>query len=237
MVFPVFGARGGPEGDLEEICGTAFSIGFGVFMTAGHVLKRAFTHQVAGIGFPGTGGLWRCLSIDERELFDDLDIGICKAEVLDAPTFPWGNGEALLWPEAVQAVGYPHGLDLALRAVVLRAFQGHIVSERRFGGLPGLPEVYELSFSCPRGISGAPIWTTEGDRRVAGVIVSNAIMEMEVYSEKEVLKEPSKGTILIKTEALHLGIAITPKEIFALRSKLLRATMGDWLMMGGLLET
>ena len=62
-------------------------------------------------------------------------------------------------------------------------------------------------------------------------------MEMEVYSEKEVLKEPSKGTILIKTEALHLGIAITPKEIFALRSKLLRATMGDWLMMGGLLET
>lgn len=40
VVFPVFGAGAGPKGDLEELCGTAFSIGPGVFMTAGHVVKR-----------------------------------------------------------------------------------------------------------------------------------------------------------------------------------------------------
>jgi len=236
VVFPVFGAGAGPKGDLEELCGTAFSIGPGVFMTAGHVVKKAFTHQVAAIGFPGAPGLtWRGSSIDERELFDDLDIGICKARVPHAPPAPWGGGEPLLLSEEVQTVGYPHGLDLALRMVVVRAFQGHIVSERKFGGLPGLPRVYELSFPCPKGISGAPIWTTEGEGRVAGVIVSNAIMEMEVYKETEVLKEPHKETILIKTEALHLGIAITPTAIFALRSGLLGGTVGEWLTEQGLL--
>jgi hypothetical protein len=237
VVFPVFGASGGPGGDLEEICGTAFCIGPGVFLTAGHVLERAFTHQVAAIGYPGdAGSKWRGSSIDERELFDDLDIGICKARVPDATQIPWGRGEPLLLSEEVQTVGYPYGLDLALRTVVVRAFQGHIVSERKFGGLPGLPTVYELSFPCPRGISGAPIFTTEGDGRVAGVIISNAIMEMEVYSEREVVREPPKETILIKTEALHLGIAITPREILALRSRLLGGTVHDWLTMQGLLE-
>jgi hypothetical protein len=103
LVFPVFGAGGGREGDLEELCGTAFSIGPGVFMTAGHVLGKAFTHQVAAIGFSGApGSTWRGSSIDEREIFDDLDIGICKAGVPHAPPPPWGNGEALLLSEEVQ---------------------------------------------------------------------------------------------------------------------------------------
>jgi len=183
LVFPVFGASGGPTGDLEEICGTAFSIGADVFMTAGHVLKSAFTHQVAAIGYPGIPGkTWRGSSIDEQEVFADLDIGICKAQVPHSPPIPWGQGPILL-SEEVQSVGYPHGLDLTLRTVVLRAFQGHIVSERKFGKLPQLPWVYELSFQCPRGISGAPIWKTEGQSGVGGVIIGSDILEMEGYSE------------------------------------------------------
>jgi hypothetical protein len=96
--------------------------------------------------------------------------------------------------------------------------------------------VYELSFQCPRGISGAPIWTTEGEGRAAGVIIGNDIMEMEVYSEKEILKEPHQETILIKTEALHLGIAITPTAILALRSRLLGGAVADWLKGQDLLK-
>jgi hypothetical protein len=228
VVFPVFGA-GGPKNEPEEICGTAFAIGDGVFMTAGHVLKNALTHKVAAIGYPANNGSsWSASSLQATELLD-CDIGICKADISHWGPLDWAGGEPLLLSEDVQAIGYPYGLDLEARTVVVRAFQGHVVSERKFGGLKDWPRVYELSFQCPRGLSGAPLFPRESEGRVAGVIIGNAIMEMEVYRESEVLKEPEKETILVKTEALHLGIALTPREILGLSSHILGGTVRDWL--------
>ena len=204
-------------------------------MTAAHVLERASSHEVAAIGYPATESSWRAVTIDDHECLA-LDIGICKANVPHGPPIPWGSGDSLLLSEEVQAIGYPYGLDLRLRIITVRAFQGHIVCERKFEHLPELPRVYELSFQCPRGLSGAPIWTVEGEGRVAGVIIGNAITEMEVYSEKETSRESNKEVVLIKTEALHLGIAITPKEILPLPSKLLGGAVGDWLEANQLLR-
>jgi len=206
-------------------------------MTAGHVLEKVFSHRVAAIGFPGsTGARWHGSSIREKELLG-CDIGVFRAEeVPHAPALNWGDGGSLLLCEGVQAIGYPYGLDLELRTVVVRAFQGHIVSERKFARLAERPRVYELSFQGPRGLSGAPLLTTEGEGRVAGVIVGNAITEMEVYSEREELKEPGRETVLIKTEALHLGIAVTANEILNLRSQLLGGTVREGLKASSLLR-
>jgi len=51
FVLPVMGTV--PEGDKyvsREACGTAFPIGGGVYLTAAHVLARAQTFPMPGLG-------------------------------------------------------------------------------------------------------------------------------------------------------------------------------------------
>jgi hypothetical protein len=233
FALPVFGAGGK---DIKRICGTAFPIGPRVFMTASHVLETAFTHDVVAIGFPSEDRLsWRGSTITEKESLGN-DISICKAAVPHADPLTWGTGKSLAIFEEVQAMGYPYGLDAQNRSIAFRGFKGHVVSEVRFAGLAERPKVYEVSFQCPRGISGAPLWL-ERNAEVAGVIISNAIMEMEVSSEKEIIKETNKETVLIKLEALHLGVALTAQEIIKLRSMLLEGTVGEWLTSQNLLRS
>jgi hypothetical protein len=89
--------------------------------------------------------------------------------------------------ETVRATGYPHGLNAASQALGARSFQGEIVADvRRWERLPARPPVYELSFQCPRGLSGAPLLHPVRDKMptVAGVILGNEIVDMTVYSEE-----------------------------------------------------
>jgi len=240
-VFPVFGASTGrTETEVKELCGTAFPIGPGIFVTAGHVLRNALTHKTAAIGFgtEGRSSSWIGSPIRDTE-FLDHDMGLCRAAVP-----PSARVMSLVWedraPEplrtAVGALGYPYGLDIESNMIIVRAFRGHIVCERFQKQLPGSPRVYELSFPCPRGLSGAPLWLDD-DALVVGVVVGNHITEMEVYSETEVEKETGRETVFRKTEALHLGLAVTSQAILGLRSTMLKGTVKEWLSQEGLLRS
>lgn len=145
---------------------------------------------------------------------------------------PWRFGE-LPRLETVQTVGFPHGLEPG--EIITRAFRGEIVSGRVWKRLPASPRVYELSFMCPRSLSGAPLFTTELSPSVVGTINGNVITCITVYSETERHVEDGEETIHEKTEALHLGLAIQSGAMASVRSKLLGCTLGDWLHKKGLL--
>jgi len=163
-VFPVIAAAGeGANRELLDVCGTAFPVGGGAFLTAGHILTRA------------------------------------------------------------------------LSVIAVRAFVGHTVCSRRLFRLPAAPLIHELSFACPRGLSGAPLWRVSlRSATVVGMILANEITEMTVYSEKERLVDPAGTRELVKTEALHLGLALSAQAIVSVTSNTLGgSTIGDWLRRHG----
>jgi hypothetical protein len=68
---------------------------------------------------------------------------------------------------------------------------------------------------------------------VEGMIIGNEVTEMIVYTEKEQLVEPDKTRELIKTEALHLGLALSAQVIVSITSSILGGSIGDWLRKYG----
>lgn len=70
-VFPVIG--GDPKGDsaitIRAVLGTAFSIGGGVFMTAGHTIPNARGHGAASLGSP-EAGRWQGTPIQDPEVLE-----------------------------------------------------------------------------------------------------------------------------------------------------------------------
>ena len=131
--------------------------------------------------------------------------------------------------EKVHSVGYPYAIDRANNCMGMRAFSGHIVSPRDWPQLQTIPRIYELSYQCPRGLSGAPLWTESSPVKVVGVILGNSITEMEVYSERETDSHGEKTTVYQKVEALHLGVALQTAALMDVRSSLLGTTIGEHL--------
>ena len=89
-------------------------------------------------------------------------------------------------------------------------------------------QVYELSFPCPRGLSGAPITTNTHDPQIAGVVVGNHSTKMLIFTDSERLQEGTE-TIVERYEALQLGIAIPNVQLFDIKSQLLKGTIGNHL--------
>ena len=94
------------------------------------------------------------------------------------------------------------------RSQGIRSFVGHVVSATTFGRLAPDPLSYELSFQCPRGLSGAPLLTRHDDSMlITGVVIGNQRTEMLVFSERESVSD-MKEVITERFEALQLGIAL-----------------------------
>ena len=82
------------------------------------------------------------------------------------------------------------------------------MSATTFGRLAPDPPSYELSFQCPRGLSGAPLLIRHGDSMlITGIVIGNQRTEMLVFSERESVSDV-KEVITERFEALHLGIAL-----------------------------
>ena len=95
----------------------------------------------------------------------------------------------------------------------------------------------ELSFPCPRGLSGAPVIRMKPEpQRIIGVVLASTITDETVYQEEEKSIEDGTETVFTKTEALHLGLAIRADAVFGIKSDLLGCTLGDWLQRHGLRE-
>jgi hypothetical protein len=218
---------------IDEVCGTAFPIGENLFLTCEHVLRSAATHGWQGLGYLANTDV-RVAKFEEIELFEQIDIALCRATVPARHFLSWSRElEAML--RDVQVCGYPYALDSRGMTLRVRAFRGPIVCCRIGHELKAKPLIYELPFLCPRGLSGAPLWSVGLPAKVLGVVFGNAITEMEVYRETETLKEGAETTTLLKTEALHLGLAVPVQAILPIRSGLLGTTLGEYLETQGLL--
>jgi trypsin-like peptidase len=229
-----------PDGDKyvsREACGTASQIGGGVYLTAAHVVARAQTFPMAALAVIPDGRKGTLHRITEIETFPDFDLAIFRAGKANfGQTFRWTDAPAALLDE-VRAFGYPWGFNPESGHVNVRGFSGEVVGGTPIDRLPARPHGIELSFPCPRGLSGAPVIRMKPEpHRITGVVIASTITDVTVYREEEKSIEGDKESIFIKTEALHLGLAIRADAVFGIKSDLLRCTLGEWLHRHGLRE-
>ena len=228
-VFPVVGGSNFEkvgDNDWKAIChdiyGTAFTIGPNVFMTAGHVLRAAAENEFVGLGEVIEGNL-HTRKATNFEIIEAYDIGLIQVPWGRCRGFPWTTFERPML-EAVHSTGYPYAIDRFNNSFGMRAFTGHVASMRDWPQLKPVPRIYELSYPCPRGLSGAPLWTVSSPVKVVGVILGNNITEMD------------KTTVYQKVEALHLGVALQTGALTGIYSALLGKTIGEHLRGAQLLN-
>jgi hypothetical protein len=239
FVLPVMGATPGPRGRAKvvEACGTAFPIGKDTCLTAAHVWERvqSFPFQTLAVMDNPQSGEAKLVQIGAGEAIAGVDIAIIRVPTVEFRTVPsWSVTPTALLDE-VETFGYPYGFDPESETFNVRGFRGEIVGGRVLACLAARPAALELSFACPRGLSGAPLIRTAPASAVIGVIVGNAITEMIVYQEEEKLTEGGRESVFTKTEAMHLGIAVKVSEILPLQSRLLDGTIDAWVRRCGLL--
>ena len=228
-VFPVVvGEQNKPPAGpvvLKQIYGTAFSIGDDWFLTAGHLIKEVRIHPWFGIAYPHGEGT-KVTPILDSEIVDGSDIGIFTAKPPYSKPFGWTSGKMPM-ASAVQTTGFPYAMDLEHSAISVRSFVGNIVSAGPCFRLTDKPDAYELSFQCPRGLSGAPLCTSmTNDPRIVGVIVGNSSTEMLVYTDKEITRETDtpQETIIERYESLQLGIAVQGNYLFGIESRIMNGS-------------
>ena len=235
-VFPVVGGELSSDGQVllaTDVYGTAFPIGGGHWITAGHVVRSAAAHPLSAIGVP-SGERWATRSIKAFEVIESHDIAVFTAEHSDVDLMPWVAG-ALPITIPVSSVGYPYALNRELRSIDLRGFRGYIVSNTTTTVLPARPPVYELQFQCPRGLSGAPLVLEDPHSRVCGVVLGHATTEMLVMTDRETAADGTTTTVHERYEMLQLGIAVQSSALLPLRPDLLGKTVHEHLVAHGLL--
>jgi len=211
ITFPVAALKGKIEKpEVIGVFGTCFSVGPEVFLTAGHVITNATEAGRVAVGCAQSGG-WKFSEVDQSEVFEDMDLAVFRAD---------GVSACILTPVAytpplgvpVFTVGYPFAYDPDLNVIDPRVFYGNLVAStfdaKRF---PSLPRLYEVSFMCPRGLSGAPLFQKE-NLNVLGVVLGNRSIEMTVLSSREREESGNETTIYEKVEALNIGIALASKN-------------------------
>jgi hypothetical protein len=241
-VFPVIAGDSVPASGsnlasvaVREVYGTAFCLFENFFVTNEHVIKNASEHTWWGLAF-AEAGVWKAASVDHYERVVGLDIGILSASLPSAKWLKWRSDELSMLAD-VQTTGFPYGLDVSSSKLRMRSFRGTVVSSRTWDGLAAKPRVYELSFPCPRGLSGSPLWKPGNPPSVAGVVFGNSITEMIVNRDVEKTKEGSETTVYERVEALHLGMAIQTQSILSVQSSLFGLRIGDLLRDKDLLDS
>jgi hypothetical protein len=180
---------------------------------------------------------WLCEGRGEIDEAADLGLLHCPNTDASRLAFRWrpSQVEDLGLLHDVWSAGYPFALNTETGYFYVRAFRGHIVGEGAFQDLRGNPGIYELSFHCPRGLSGAPLVSGRDDQQqLVGVVIGNKSTSMTVFRRTETEKEGATVRELIQDEVMHIGVAIKARSVFAVRFGSLGCTIGEWLSRHGL---
>lgn len=210
------------ESDVNNVrlLGTAFNIGEGQYVTAGHVAELARASKNAYIRQYEPEGNVTGHGILDTYVMPDLDFGLLFAKDLQSYVPSWVTDLVAL-PADVETVGLAYGWDVKDKHFHMRFFKGHIVSALWTGsGEPVLEPVrqrpnpryweLELSFPCPRGLSGAPLFLrTKYGLSVLGVIIGNTTSTMNVLTSVEEVESGGRFERHEVHEYLHLGRAIS----------------------------
>jgi hypothetical protein len=241
--FPVVGGILQPTDtrdliEIKQVHGTAFYIGGNTFITAGHVLKGVIKNPWYGIGYIEKGEFidripWKVERIFSYEIIEDWDIAFFRSIAPTAKALSWETSELPMLAN-VASCGYPFAFDPERVMINIRCFRGYIVSQPKFYLLNANPRIYELSFQCFRGISGAPL-ISDSPLKITGIIIGNQKSQIMVFSNKESLQEGDKETIVEQYEAFNIGVAIQSRALFEIKSELLGKTLKEHLQDNGLL--
>ncbi len=239
-VFPVLGGKLTNDGKFEpfEIYGTAFYIGNDFFVTCAHTINNASEEdRIMAIGYQNEQGAFSfSLVLDSETFEEENDSGIMLAHIPRAQTYPWLK-EKLAMINDVVSCGFPYGFDDEHSEILIRAFKGHIMSVGFYNKFKSKPLHYELSYQCPRGLSGAPlIFVYKNQPLVCGMTIGDDITETIVYSYKYINEDDGKTTTEKTTEALHRGIAVQVESFLKLKSRLLNMTVEEYLNKENLLK-
>jgi hypothetical protein len=222
--YPIFaGEQRVDEYVPKNVFGTASHIGNNHFITTSHTIKNALQSGIVKIGFAINRKLY-FVNICESETLDDLDLCLFRLEENLSPyktlNISFNRLEML---EDVSTAGFPHGLDFENNVLRNRALKGYIVNHGPFFRFHKKPLAYELSFQCPKGISGAPLMKFYPNKQqfiVHGYIIGNTNTEITVFTEKETSSNGIHTSIYEKTESTKYGIAINNQELQEINSSL-----------------
>jgi V8-like Glu-specific endopeptidase len=242
MVCPIlFGNRLNSETvEIKQVYGTAFYIGNNLFLTAGHCLSKIKERQFLGVGYPQPSktelGL---VAFKYGETFDEYDVALVETD-RDVPHIEiqkWSL-DVVTSLHDVWTAGYPHALDISdMGFVAQRAFKGHTVSHIPFKRLPkgGFVDAYELSFMVPKGISGAPVFSS-GSTTILGMILGMKETGMEVCREFEASDDGKIAEFVYSRQIMYYGVAVTAQAIAKIHSKKLGSTIGEYLKQENLID-
>jgi hypothetical protein len=239
LICPLIAGQPTPDRSfhVQNIFGTAFSIGGQtLFLSAGHSISTAQEEGTVVLGFPHSGGFAMC-QVDEVEVFPNYDVGIVrvKKRIQHMRGIRW-CADTSTGRDDVIAIGFPHAFDPSEGSITSRGFKGHIVGSYRYSRLAANPLCHELSFQAPRGLSGAPLLLLRQDEPiVAGVVVCNRAIEMEVYRDVEILDDGKTRDTFIRFEALQLGLAVDGAALLEVTSRILGSTLREHLQRHNLL--
>lgn len=217
----------------NNVYGTAIYLEHNRFLTAGNVLQDAIGHEQFGLGY-NIGSEWHSAPIIRHELHPEHDIGIFEASVPGAKAWQWEFSEQALL-SAVQTIGYPHVPDLSRSVPNMRAFRGYVVSTFTSTALRAEPRCYELSFACPRGLLGAPLFTVNRNPKLTGLLIGNKAAQLLVYCDREGKADTPEGGEL-RYDTLPLGVALQTSALKGLVSPLLGGTAWEYLTKNSLVS-
>lgn len=166
----------------EKVTGTAFHIRNDQFVVAAHSLSKALEHEHAGLGRL-VNDRWAYHQITDYEIVSGYDMAFVKAKIPDVKALKWDFSEQQPLTD-VQTMGFPFALDPQWATLRMRALKGYIVSTLTYRRLPSTPRCYELSFSCPRGLSGAPI-VAQRTVAIVGIVIANLTTEGKIFTERD----------------------------------------------------
>lgn len=206
------------------ICGSSFYLGENCFLSAGHVVKNALENKTQAIGFLQEGK-YSYREFEETETFDDFDLGIIKIGCSDLKLskFSWSK-ESLDMLDPIYTFGFPYGFTKREETILIttRAFKGYIVNR----GIQN--PFYELSFNCPRGLSGAPLLSHDGKDKIVGMIVGNSITSINVYSREERTDDGASIHVHELNESIYFGQALQSQSFLEKESRLLKTSLKDF---------
>ena len=200
----------GREEADRRFLGSCFCVtAAGVFVTAAHCLDHVPLDRlwINHFGGPEPHAFTPAKSID---LIREADTAVV---VTDAPNAKWVRpfGRVRFFAnlgEPVCALGYPFGsvqVDVPPRET-FRFFRGHIQRpfvhrSPRSGG--ARYSAYELSFPCPFGLSGGPVFLAEDPTTVIGVVTE----DLEVGTTLREDVEEAGGRVREVRRVVNYGVA------------------------------
>jgi hypothetical protein len=206
----------------RELAGTAFPIGGDLFLTARHVVEYVGKNGgllVLGRPNPSRGD-FLAFDASVRADWPGVDLSAVHAPSVNLAPLTWDTQILPLFTR-VRSAGFPLAFNTETTPprVIFRGLEGIVSGVRTHRPLPAAPWVYETSFQCPRGLSGAPL-LREDTQSVAGCVIGNSQSFMEVSWTEEEIRDPHGEVVGIererRVEGIYFGVAVCAKVIMDL---------------------